>query len=61
METLLLITSALIIGIFLGSVIGSFIEKQKTVKLQRDAAYLSSLCNTLLNELQEQRSSNKKL
>lgn len=60
METLLII-SALIIGTFFGFIIRSFIEKQKTVKLQRDAAYLSSLCNTLLNELQEQRSSNKKL
>lgn len=61
METLLLITSALIIGTFFGSVVGSFIEKQKTVKLQRDAAYLSGLYNALLNELQEQRTSNKKL
>lgn len=60
METLLII-SALIIGTFFGSIIGSFIEKQKTVKLQRDASYLSSLYNTLLNELQEQRNSNKKL
>lgn len=60
METLLII-SALIIGTFFGSVIGSFIEKQRTVKLKRETTYLSGLYNALLNELQEQRSSNKKL